>query len=207
MKKEKSIKMDKLTLLKRGWAKSELPIVIYHTSFVENTALILKEQKLIANKGESICKEKNGYVSLSDRLTQGVIEFFGNVVFEFDAVTLFSKNPHIIPRDYGISEDEINRYDDFPFFENEWIIQGELKFSFSDINKVLFITDRHFKKPDFRAVTELLEDNNIKFCFLWEKYLPDNIGRDTFFYFTRLENWERFKTFYSSTKNERKNYE
>lgn len=191
--------------LRKSWRKSDLQIVFYHNTFIENIPLILNEQRIIANKGHSICKEKNGYVSLSDRLTQGVIEFFGNVVLEFDAVTLFSKNPHIIPRDYGISEDEINRYDDFPFFENEWIIPGELKFSFSDINKVLLITDRHFKKPDFHGITKLLEDNNIKFCFLWEKYLPDNIGRDTFFYFTRLENWERFKTFYSSIKKEKRN--
>ena len=191
--------------LRKSWHKSDLPVVFYHSTFIENISMILKEQRIIANKGHSICREKNGYVSLSDRLTQGIIEFFGNIVVEFDAVRIFSKNPHIIPRNYGISEDEINRYDDFPFFENEWIILGELKFSFLDINKVLLITDRHFKKPDFRDITEVLEDPNIKFYFLWEKYLPDNIDRDTFFYFTRLENWERFNKFYSSTKNEGRN--
>jgi len=80
--------------------------------------MIFKEQRIITNKDYSICGEKNSYVSLSDRLTQGIIEFFSNVVLEFDAVSVFSENPYIIPRDYGISEDGINMYDDFPFFEN-----------------------------------------------------------------------------------------
>ncbi len=67
--------MNKLTLLEKKWKRLELPFAFYHTTFVENAPLILKEQKIIANKGESICREKNGVVSLSDRITKGIIEF------------------------------------------------------------------------------------------------------------------------------------
>jgi len=81
--------------------------------------LILEEQRIIANKGNSICQSKNGFISLSDRITKGIVEFFGNVVFEFDAVSLYRRNNLIAPRDYGISEDDIAKYDELPFFENE----------------------------------------------------------------------------------------
>jgi hypothetical protein len=70
--------MDELVL---RWEKAKLPPVYYHTTFMENAILILIDQKITANKGKSICSEKNGLVSLSDRITKGVIEFFGNVVF------------------------------------------------------------------------------------------------------------------------------
>lgn len=83
--------MDKLALLKERWNYLKLPVVFYHTTFTKNVPQILKEQKIIANKGFSICKEKNNIVSLSDRITKGIVEFFGNVVFEFDAVSLYIK--------------------------------------------------------------------------------------------------------------------
>ena len=183
--------MDKLTLLKRMWAKSELPVVFYHTSFVENTALILKEQKLIANKGESICKEKNGYVSLSDRLTQGVIEFFGNVVFEFDAVSLYIKNKLITPKNYGSSSD-ITKYDEMPLFENEWFIPLEVNFDLADITKVLLITSRDFREETFKDVVKAIKSKGIKYSFLSERWLSDNTVTDMTSYLLRIRNWRKF---------------
>lgn len=83
--------MNDISLLKKSWEKSNLPVVFYHTTFEENVSLILKEQKIIANKGKSICKEKNGLVSLSDRITKGIVEFCGNVVFELDVISIYIK--------------------------------------------------------------------------------------------------------------------
>jgi len=80
--------MDELTL---RWKKVKLPQVFYHTTFIDNASLILEGQRVIANKGNSICQSKNGFISLSDRITKGIVEFFGNVVFEFDAVPLYKK--------------------------------------------------------------------------------------------------------------------
>jgi len=183
------MKMDELAL---RWKKAKLPQVFYHTSFIDNAPSILKEQKIIANKGESICKEKNRLVSLSDRLTKGIVEFFGNVVFEFDAVSIYMKNKSIIPRDYGISEDDIDKYDELPFFENEWIVPEKLKFDLKDINKVIFITSGNFREPTFKNVVKILKNKNIEYCFLSEKWLPDNIFTDTTRYFFRIENREKF---------------
>jgi len=184
--------MNKLILLKKKWKRLELPFAFYHTTFVENAPLILKEQKITANKGESICREKNGVVSLSDRITKGIIEFFGNVTFEFDALSLYEKNKSIVPRDYGISEDDIKRYDELPFFENEWVISKKLEFDLKDINKVLLITSRDFKKSTFENVIWILESKDIEYCLLSEKWLPDNILPDTTRYFFRIENWSEF---------------
>jgi len=153
---------------------------------------MLKEEKIIANKGNSICKEKNGLVSLSDRLTKGIIEFFGNVVFEFNALSLYMKNKSIIPRDYRISEDEVDKYDELPFFENEWVAHREIEFDFKDINKVLFIRDLEFRELAFEDIIRILKRNNIEFCFLHEKWLPDNILPDITRYFFRVENWRKF---------------
>src|SRR3989339_752548 len=109
--------MDKLTVLKAHWEKSKLSPVFYHTTFMENVLSILKDQKIVANKGKSICKTNNGIVSLSDRINKGIVEFFGNVVFEFDAIMLFNKNRSIIPKIYG-SLTNINKlYDERPLFE------------------------------------------------------------------------------------------
>jgi len=93
--------MDNLSVINERWKKSRLTPVLYHTTFLENAPLILKEQKIIANKGDSICKTKNGFISLSDRITQGIVAFFGNVIFEFDAVSLYRKNKSIAPKNYG----------------------------------------------------------------------------------------------------------
>lgn len=187
------MKMDKLALLKKKWEKSSLPPVFYHTTFVENVSLILKDQKIIANKGDSICQAKNGLVSLSDRITKGIVEFFGNVVFEFDAVSLYRENELTAPRDYGISEDDIVKYDELPFFENEWVAPKKLKFDLGDINKVLLITSRDFKESTFENVVRILKSKDIEYCFLSEKWLPDNIMPDITRYFFRVEDWREFK--------------
>lgn len=184
--------MDNPILVKKRWKKSNLPMVFYHITFVENTPLILKEQKIIANKGNSICQSKNGLVSMSDRITKGIIEFFGNVVFEFDAVSLYRKNKLITPRDYGISEDDINKYDELPFFENEWVISKELKFDVNDINKVFLITSRDFQESIFDEVTKLLRSKGIRHSFLSVRWLHDNILSDIPRYFYRIENWSKF---------------
>jgi len=185
--------MDNLTLLNTKWGKSNLPVVFYHTTFVENAPSILTKQKIIANKGQSICKENNRVVSLSDRVTKGIIEFFGSVILEFDAVSLYSKNKLIAPRDYGISEDDIDKYDELPFFENEWVALEELKFDLEDIRKVLLITSRDFKESAFEDVAKILKSKDIEYYFLSEKWLPDNITPDITRYFFRIENWNEFK--------------
>jgi len=123
-----------LSPLRREWHNAGLPCVFYHTTFVENAPLITSERKIVANKGNSICRSKNGSVSLSDRITKGIVEFFGNVVFEFDALSLYQRNPLIAPRDYGIAEDDVERYDQLPFFENEWRAPTVVSFDLNDIN-------------------------------------------------------------------------
>jgi len=174
------------------WKRLKLPVVFYHTTFSENISSIFKEQKIIANKGKSICKEKNGFVSLSDKITKGSIEYFGNVIFEFDAISLYFKNRTIAPRDYLISEADIDKYDELPFFENEWVIPNELEFDLNSINKVLLITSRNFKKSKFKDVVRILKSKGIEYCFLSERWLPDNIASDTMRYFIRIENWKKF---------------
>lgn len=184
--------MMRLTSLKRKWRNAGLPPVFYHTTFVDNAPLIISEQKVSANKANSICRSKNGSVSLSDRITKGIVEFFGNVVFEFDALSLYGKNPSIAPRDYAIAEDDIERYDELPFFENEWRIPKVVVFELNDINKVLLITSKDFQESVFEPVTALLEGAKISYCFLAERWLPDKINSDIARYFFRLENWKRF---------------
>lgn len=178
--------------LKKTWERSGLPIAFYHTTFVENAPSILTQQKIIANKANSICQSKNGFISLSDRITKGIIEFFGNVVFEFDAISLYRKNKSIAPRDYGISEDAIEKYEELPFFENEWITQKELKFDLKDINKVLLIKSKDFKESSFKDVVRILKNKGIEYRFLSERWLADNIIPDITRYFFRIENWEKF---------------
>jgi len=182
--------MDKVLLEK--WRGFGLPVAFYHTTFVENAPSILLEQKIIANKGDSICKEKNGFVSLSDRITKGIVEFFGNVVFEFDAVSLYKKNKLIAPRNYGISEDDIEKHDELPFFENEWIIPHKLEFEDNDINKVLLITSRDFRKSAFKEVVSTLKTRDVGYYFLSEIWLSDREAPDQARYFFRIENWRKF---------------
>lgn len=182
--------MDELTL---KWEKVKLPQVFYHTTFIDNAALILEEQRIIANKGNSICQSKNGFISLSDRITKEIVEFFGNVVFEFDAVSLYRKNNLITPRDYGISEDDIAKYDELPFFENEWIVPEELRFNLKDVNKVLLITSKDFREAAFDDIITLLQSKGIEYTSLSERWLSDNILPDTARYFFRIENWGKFK--------------
>jgi len=183
--------MDKLTLIKKKWKKSNLPVVFYHTTFVENVPLICKEQIIIANKGKSICKDKNGLVSLSDRITKGIVEFCGNVVFEFDAVSIYRKNRLIAPQNYGNSSD-IRKYDEVPLFENEWVIAKELKFDLEDINKVLLMTSRNFRESAFRYVIKALKDKDIEYIFLAERWLSDNIVTDMASYLLRIRGWRKF---------------
>jgi hypothetical protein len=182
--------MDELIL---KWKKAKLPQVFYHTTFIDNAPLILEEQRIIANKGNSICQSKNGFISLSDRITKGIVEFFGNVVFEFDAVSLYRKNNLIAPRDYGISEDDIAKYDELPFFENEWIVPEELRFNLKDINKVLLITSKDFREAAFDGLITLLQSKRIEYTSLSERWLSDNILPDTARYFFRIEDWGKFK--------------
>jgi hypothetical protein len=184
--------VNNLSRLRERWGKSNLPVAFYHTTFVENAPLILKEEKIIANKGNSICQSKNGSVYLSDKISKGIVEFFGNVVFEFDAVSLYRKNKLIVPRDYGILEDDIKRYDELPFFENEWVVPKELRFNMKDINRVLLITGKDFREPAFGDITTLLRNKEIEYTFLSERWLPDNILSDTARYFFRIENWVEF---------------
>ncbi len=188
-----------LTSLKRKWRNAGLPPVFYHTTFVDNAPLIISEQKVSANKDNSICRSKNISVSLSDRLTKGIVEFFGNVVFEFDALSLYQRNTLIAPRNYGVAEDDINRYDELPFFENEWRTPDVVDFDLNDINKVILITSKDFREPIFESITSLLEVATINHCFLSERWLPDNISSDTRRYFFRLENWSRFQNILIST--------
>lgn len=185
--------MSDLRTIRKRWEKLELPVVFYHTTFIENSIHILQEEKIIANKGCSICQSKNGFVSLSDKITKGIMEFFGNVTLEFDALSLYEKNKLIAPRDYGISEDDIQRYDELPFFENEWVVPEELGFELKDINKVLLITSKNFRRSTFDDIITLLQSKRVEYTFLSEKWLPDNVLSDTARYFFRIENWGKFK--------------
>ena len=182
-----------LISLKRKWLNAGLSPVFYHTTFIYNAPLIISERNISVNKGNSICQSRDGFVSLSDRITRGIIEFFGNVVFEFNALSLYEKNLSIAPRDYGIAEDDIESYDELPFFENEWRTPKAVVFELSDINKVLLITSKDFQESVFERVTHLLEVATISHCFLSERWLPDKINSDTAQYFFRLENWNRFR--------------
>ncbi|PIU28239.1 MAG: hypothetical protein COT09_05605, partial [Candidatus Hydromicrobium americanum] len=153
--------------------------------------LILMDQKIIANRGKSICKEKNGLVSLSDRITKGIVEFFGSVIFELDAVSIYRKNRLIAPRNYGSSSD-IRKYDEVPLFENEWVASKELKFDLADINKVLFITSRCYREPAFKDVVKVLKTKGIEYVFLSERWLADNIVTDMASYLSRIRGWIKF---------------
>lgn len=183
--------MNDLSPLKKKWEKSNLPVVFYHTTFVKNVPFVLKEQRVTANKGESICKEENGLVSLSDRMTKGTVEFFGNVVFEFDAVSLYWKNKLLAPKNYGSSSD-IKKYDEVPLFENEWITPKELIFDLEDINKVLFVTSKSYKEPAFENVIKVLKSKGIKYTLLSERWLPDNNVTDMTSYLLRMRGWKKF---------------
>jgi len=187
MKKE-GARMDELAL---RWEKAKLPSVFYHTTFIENVPLILIDQKIIANKGESICREENRLVSLSDRITRGIVEFCGNVVFEFDAISIYIKNKLIVPKNYGSSQD-ISKYEEKPLFENEWISPKEIKFDLANINKALLITSRHFKESIFNDVVSVLRNKNIKYIFLSERALSDNNVSDITRYISRMRNWKKF---------------
>lgn len=182
--------MGKVTLLKERWEKSSLPIVFYHTTFVEHVPSILKERKIIANKGESICKAKNGLVSLSDRLTKGIIEFFGNVVFKFYAVSLYRKNRLIVPKSYGSNIKKL--YEEVPLFENEWTVPKKLKFDLDDIYEVFLITNKFFRESAFREVVKTLKSNGTKCLFLSERWLPDKEVTDMTSYLLRIRRWKKF---------------
>ncbi|MEW6674862.1 MAG: hypothetical protein AB1348_02410 [Nitrospirota bacterium] len=155
--------------------------------------LILKDQKIIANKGKSICEAKNGLVSLSDRITKGIAEFFGNVIFEFDAVSLYVKNKLIAPKNYWNPYNFKKLYDEVPLFENEWVVKKELKFDLKDINEVLLITSRDFREPAFKNVVKTLTSYGVAYSFLSERWLPDNMVTDMTSYLIRFRRWRKFK--------------
>jgi len=186
--------MDNLSVINERWKKSKLTPVLYYTTFLENTPLILKEQKIIANKGDSICKTKNGFISLPDRITQGIVAFFGNVIFEFNAVSLYRKNKSVAPKNYGSSSDIRKYYDEVPLFENEWVIPKEFEFDLTDINKVLFITSGNYKESAFASVVETLENKDIEYCFISERWLSDNMVTDMTRYLMRIRCWKKFST-------------
>lgn len=183
--------MNSLSSLRENWKKAKLTPVLYHTTFVENAPLILEDRRIIANKGRSICKEKNGVISLSDRITKGIVEFFGNVVFEFDAVSIYRKNRLIIPKNYGRSRD-ISKYDEVPLFENEWTVPEELKFNSEDINKVLLIISKDFRELAYKGIIKTLTNNNIAYSFLSERWLRDNMVSDMTSYLLRIKGWNKF---------------
>mgnify|MGYP000997495178 CR=1 FL=1 len=183
--------MNDLSILNESWEKSNLPAIFYHTTFKENVSLILEDQKIIANKGKSICREKNGLVSLSDRITKGIIEFCGNVVFEFDAISIYVKNKLIVPKNYGNSRD-ISKYEEKPLFENEWILPKEIKFDLADINEVLLITSRHFMEFAFNDIVKVLKVKKIKYIFMSERLLSDNNVSDMTSYIIRMRSWKKF---------------
>jgi hypothetical protein len=192
--KKQVIRMDNLSAINERWKKSKLTPVLYHTTFLENAPLILKEQKIIANKGDSICKTKNGFISLSDRITQGIVAFFRNVIFEFDAVSLYRKNKSIAPKNQGSSSDIRKYYDEVPLFENDWVIPKELEFDLTDINKVLLITTRHYKGSASAIVVETLENKDIEYCFISGRWLSDNMVTDMIRYLMRIRGWKKFNT-------------
>ncbi|MBC7265330.1 MAG: hypothetical protein H5T64_13405 [Chloroflexi bacterium] len=183
------------------WHKAGLSPVFYHFTSPENVASILAECALIPNKGYSICRSGEEYVCLADRMTQGLFEFCGNVVFEFNAPSIFSKNSQIVPRDYGLSERDISLYDDFPFFEHEWVAPGSVRFALSDINRAFLLESREFKGPAFQEVQDALEAFKIPYCFVWAFSLPNNISSDTAKYFARLENWQKFQNSYCGVEH------
>jgi len=166
--------------------------VFYHATCVDNATPIISERKVSANKGNSVCQSSNGFVSLSDRITRGIVEFFGNVIFEFDALSLYDQNPSLAPRDYAIAENDVERYDELPFFENEWCVPGTVTFGPEDINRVLFVTSKGRAEPGFQTIVDLLEHDGMAYLFVPERHLPDSINSDTARYFFRLENWSRF---------------
>ena len=185
--------MDESTLLRERWQESNLPVVFYHTTFLENVSSILKEQTIIADKGHSICKgRKTGVVCLSDRITKGIVEFFGNVVFQFDAASLYSKNKLIAPKNYGSSSD-IRKYDEVPLSENEWVVPKEVKFDLNDISKVLLVTSRNSGEAAFEDIVEALTTKDIQHSFLSERWLSDNIVSDMTSYLLRIRNWRKFR--------------
>ena len=183
--------MSNLAMVRKTWKSSGLPIVFYHTTFLKNASSILDGQKIVANKGQSICKEDNGVVSLSDRITKGITQFFGNVVFEFDAVSLYVENTLIAPRNYGSSSD-IRKYDEVPLFENEWIVPEQLSFDLGNINRVLLVTSRNFGRPAFKSVVETLRKKGIGYTFLSERWLSDNDATDMKGYLVRTRGWRKF---------------
>jgi len=175
-----------------AWRRARLTPVLYHFTFRENVKSILADRALIANKGVSICRNPDSFVCLSDRMTKGLVQFCGNIVFEFDAFRLYSGNFLLAPRDYGLSEEDTSRYEYFPFFENEWGARGKVEFELADINRVLFVVSSDCKKPHFRRVAQELDKVSLPYIYVGKSYLPDSLCSDTIRYFERLERWHKF---------------
>lgn len=138
-----------------------------------------------------MCKEEKETVSLSDRLTKGIVEFFGNVVFEFDALSLYKKNRLIMPTKYG-SSSNIEKYGGVPLFKNEWTSPKEVKFQKKDIRRVLFITSRNFKESKFKNIAKKLKELNIQYDYWSEIYLPYLRVSDFNSYLIRMRRWRKF---------------
>lgn len=181
-----------LASLRRRWQNAGLPLAFFHSTFPDNVPSIISERRLTANRGVSVCRSENSVVSLSDRVTKGILEFFGGVILEFDAPSLYSKNVRIVPKDYRVGEDDVGRYDELPFFENEWIAPREVVFDLADIKKLILVTGRGFPESIFEPLLVPLEDAKISYVFLSEKWLSDKINVDIARYFSRLEKWQGF---------------
>lgn len=176
-----------------SWRKAGLTPVLYHCTFAQNVKSILKDRALIARKGGSICQSPEDFVSLAERVTKGLIEFCGEVVFEFDAVALCRHNPCLVPRDYGLSEEETWRYEDFPFFEHEWRAPTVVEFELADLNRVLLVNRPGSKPGLLTHVARRLDTAGVPYLRLDERHLADDVRSDTIRYFVRLECWARFR--------------
>jgi hypothetical protein len=87
----------------------------------------------------------------------------------------------------------LKKYDEVPLFENEWVVQKELKFNLEDINKVILITSRDFRKSSFMNIVKTLRSKGIKYLFLSERWLSDNTVTDMTSYLIRIRSWKKFK--------------
>jgi len=181
--------------LRRHWNNCRLTPVFYHFTFPENVRSILADGALIPNKGYSICCNPEERVCLSDRMTQGLVEFCGNVIFEFSAVRTYEKNQFVAPRDYLVGEDDFARREEIPFFENEWGVPGWFRFDLGDVNGVWIVLEAG-GEASMRSVTpvvRILEQRAVPYELIRLCQLPDSIANDTIRYFARLDRWKQFQ--------------
>ena len=68
----------------------------------------------------------------------------------------------------------------------------ELKFDLEDINEMLLVISRDFRKSAFKEVIELLKSKDIEYIFLSQRWLSDNIVTDMTSYLFRIRGWKKF---------------